>query len=130
MMDPSMMPPAPPMMGGPAPAPGYPGARQAMMAHADAYIGLPELNDILGIGQEGDYLGCEEEYGGVPVPLSSYYGGDDGAYGPDMGMEMGMPPVGDDAAEGMRDLLAERAKARLAASENFQQSAGKMMGGL
>lgn len=108
----------------------YQGAYGALNQQVDDYIGRVQLNDILGVGQEGDYLACEAEYGGMPIPLGQLSAMDSG-----MGMGA-MPPApmpsdpmeSDTARREMTDLLASRAQSRDEASARWQAQARQMTG--
>jgi hypothetical protein len=126
MMDPGMA----------AAAPEYPGAFRAMNTAMDGYIGQIQLQDILGIGQEGDYLDVEQEFGGTPIPLSQLVAMEEGGgapsipdqgYMPDQGLSAPDPMESEPVRKDMEMLLADRAKSRQAASDRFQQKVVSMM---
>jgi len=105
------------------PAP-YPGAYASTKQFLESFPGQIQLEDILDESGE-DYLYVEQEFGGMPVPLSQLSGAPNlGAAPPNLG---GAPTP--DAATEMRDLLLDRAKNRKSASESFQSKAKDMMGG-
>lgn len=119
----------------------YPGAFGASMQFVEEFPGQLQLEDILD-GSGEDYLYVEQEFGGPPTDLSALAGGPSGldSLGGGMGMDMGAPGMPSmpgmaspmdapsDPGADMRDLLAERAKARMTASEAFQQKARQMTG--
>lgn len=102
------------------------GRMQTMMSPEQLY-GAPEVTDILGWGQEDDWM--ELEYPGAMAGL-----GDDMDMG-GMPMSDPMSPEGGDQTEMYQqgeardlaqELLQQKAQKRLAASEAFQSSASKM----
>lgn len=100
----------------------YPGAYGAAQQFLESYPGRAQLEDILDASGQ-DYLYVEAEYSTPPVPLGQLNGGG-------MGMDMSMaPPSQPDPGSEMRDLLAERAKSRLSASQRFQSKAAQLRGG-
>lgn len=105
----------------------YGGAYAAARQFLEQYPGHAQLEEILDFTGR-DYTYLEPEVSGSLIPLGQMGNEMGTAAAPMMG---GMPPAAPAADPGaeMRDLLAERAKNRMSASQKFQQGASKMLGG-
>lgn len=116
----------------------YGGAYAAAQQFLEQYPGHAQVQEILDFSGR-DYTYLEPEVSGSLMTLSQLgnemasgsgmMGGMMGGGMPhEMGGMMSSGPAPDPGAE-MRDLLAERAKNRMSASQRFQQGASKMMSG-
>jgi hypothetical protein len=98
----------------------------ALHSQMQQYIGNPQLEDILGLMDHEEDVGpSEAEYGGEPIELTELNA--PGALGEE-GQVQADPAEDEQVRSDMRDMMAERAKARLAASESFQTRAKQILG--
>lgn len=103
----------------------YGGAYAAAQQFLEQYPGRAQVEEILD-NTGRDYLYVEAEVSGQPIPLGML-GNEMGGMGG--GMAPAASPAAPDPGAEMRDLLAERAKGRMSASQRFQQAASKMTSG-